>query len=1425
MIINKKLEKFIGINIIFLLVFIITSIPAIAQAQPTARIAINYEGLNPFADFDPVVQDELKCSYWTPNPLLEGHYHFCIEHNAAWNIQPENIDVYVFDSAELNFAHVDPIIEKKTVGKTYFRISPEHVDQIAGPWSFPEYFVRVYLSYNGVEQPIDPTDPNMTYRRFEINVRPVYIYDYTILPMPDTTIYNFFNAYINANDLNTDGLYAFMDDITYPNNEVMGVLETMAFADESNMVIEVPGTLAEGTYDLRFRTATTGARHERPMTFDNVTMAEFMDPNNQRNAITDYGVSKDCDDPDGPSFDIRLPMDLNDSNKAHYKVWYGTETLKIAAIHPNMGDDDIIELDRAWILANTDITDHTWNNLPEKLMVEYNDGLGKHFYAGVEDGVGPTLMSVQIDTDTNKTTFVFSSPLDPAFPADADDFEIWNGLGSVSTLDFTSFTIAGNEVIAGAALVDGDRVEMAADNGIKDLNGNQAEVSCDYEVAHTVRKIVGCAATHYFRDSGNWFILVEFSEEMMKNNADPTNTAEDPNLYVVSFPEPLDPNNAEEVVPDAAGFQPGGILFPGGGWLQKTVRLLVNHPTTDTSPSNMPTVTIKPVTDASGSVHPLGRTGGDFVGPPYSKLADDMVGPFIVKAWYMIQGECGKTSAELLADDKDSHMLMVEWSEPLDQSSVNLMGRDWLAFNPIGPDWNNYDVPFGLDWSKHKDGRVLEISLGTSGNGASEIIFQDDPALDPNISIVDVKLDDFLDVLGNDATQANNVEIKIANKTIPWIERAATHDVDKDGMVDTIVLTWNRDITQTPAVADPNVSDMVDNTTLNPSREITQIESQYMVPGKFTRIHVTESGVFDTDYTGTLCLFLDPNNYFKDLYGNMRDFPHCDCPVLDHSPAIIHKVCIWYGAVAGTFEVEVFFSEPVKDPDPAISPDQYFVVDAGSNYQWLNTDGSDEVLNFMVDNLSAPYTFVLGPVPIEDYAGNKTVNNPTNIQGPSVKHDYWAYPEIPPFNHSDPAISGPIISDASMDLEGYIYWDAEGKQPLSECDPQLCAPFCHQECGAIVLAFRHGDLFDPNTCLLTIDPARCRGATQLRRCDGYYAIHIYGQTCGDCDEGEAIILVVVPNPCNVSWPIDATDPQFQDDFYIMTNTIPDDTGFYVEWVDSRFVKQPLFNMYLARQEKIYLRTGWNLISTTIDKTYFDMDGAPTTGGVVTSGTPLLNSNGVATADLVPMNDIEQVYFTITPPAPCFGWTKSCTYDAVHYANGGFVLDYPSTDEDRNLPENQIAFFGAGNGYFIHMANAGLLVVLGDSVLSRDHQPYTKALNTGWNIAGYWSDWLRMVATGPSISKFKKGDFSSAITFPLTPGVNVDSVFLTPDQIYIGAGATQLRTYVNINHVAPSFKDIGVRVWDAGYETFDFRYIGPGMAAWVYATTSPLQFDE
>jgi hypothetical protein len=415
-----------------------------------------------------------------------------------------------------------------------------------------------------------------------------------------------------------------------------------------------------------------------------------------------------------------------------------------------------------------------------------------------------------------------------------------------------------------------------------------------------------------------------------------------------------------------------------------------------------------------------------------------------------------------------------------------------------------------------------------------------------------------------------------------------------------------------------------------------------------------------------------------------------------------------------------------------------------------------------------------------------------------------------------------------MDLHGFLYDPNGDPANPPDCEGAIQDVICEtQDCGPIVMAFRYENLFDcdPNSDTygqILIDPAKCSGATQVRRCDGYYAMHIYGQKCADCDEGEAIILVVILRHWELEndwWPLQASNPDYINNIYIMTGLVPDN-GFYLEWNDSRNGGPETLNIYLAKQEKIYLRSGWSLMATTVDKSYYDADGTPYTGldqfnqPIVTAGTALLNSNGQATRDLVPMDDIEKVFFTISPPC-CGGWTRCCTYDPVHYINGGFVVDYASCYP--NAPtENQIAFFNPGNAYFIHMETNGLLVVLGDLLSSRKNQPYTRELvsdqNGEWNLVGYFSNVLRSIVSGPTAADFQPGDFSSAYTGDF----KVNS-YHEADDFFMGANANHLRTLVNNSYT------VGAKVWVPG--TSDFRFIGPSMGAWVNAESSPLQFDE
>jgi hypothetical protein len=557
---------------------------------------------------------------------------------------------------------------------------------------------------------------------------------------------------------------------------------------------------------------------------------------------------------------------------------------------------------------------------------------------------------------------------------------------------------------------------------------------------------------------------------------------------------------------------------------------------------------------------------------------------------------------------------------------------------------------------------------------------------------------------------------------------------------------------------------------------------------------------------------------------------------------------LWKGAGAADnkYEVEVFFTEAVKDYDPSDpndDPSNFFRIwnlgVAVNEIEWLDPDGSDSVLNLMITTSGPVGTppnakIRIGWDPawggIEDLAdpANETYSLVKDLEGFTTKPDYWLYPEIPPFSGPD---GGPLLSDSTMDLHGFIY-DPNGLPATpgycrGEIEDVLCE---HGPCGPVVMAFKYENLFDcdPNSDTygqILIDPAKCSGATQVRRCDGYYAMHIYGQKCAGCDEGEAIILVVLLRHYRLEpedWPIQVSDPEYINQIYIMTGLIPDN-GFYLEWDDSRNGGPETLNIYLAKQEKIYLRPGWSLMATTVDKSYYDEDGTPYTGidqfnqPIVTAGTALLNSNDQPTRDLVPMNDIEKVFFTISPPCGG-GWTRCCTYDPVHYINGGFVVDYASYYP--NAPtENQIAFFNPGNAYFIHMDTDGLLVVLGDLLSSRKNQPYTRELvsdqNGEWNLVGYFSNVLRITLSGPNPAIFDPGDFSSAYDG------EVKFNYFEADDFFMGANANHLRTLVNIEPGNPVLS--GMKVWVPG--TSDFRFIGPSMGAWVNAESSPVQFDE
>ena len=1063
-------------------------------------------------------------------------------------------------------------------------------------------------------------------------------------------------------------------------------------------------------------------------------------------------------------------------------VYYDGGTIDVISITLGAGADDadIIRLNTAQVeaaIAGADPND-TWTDLTIPLMVEVDNPVttDPNFFFGVDDGVGPRLVSADIDEDADQTTFTFSEDL-AGSTADPNDFVI-TGAGDLGGL---TGAISGNTVTFDIAIVDSDQVNMDPNNGITDLSGNRAQ-SVPTVTAKTVRKLMSASVTGYAPATGVFTIDVFYSKPMLNSAAD--GQALDPNTYEVLFPD------GNQFVPNA------GILFIDANNDGVTLTVATNKLGYGTAPADMPDLTI------TGS--PNGDTGGNFAGDP-TKTCGDAVGPYIQEAWYTISGVAGKTADELLDDNE--HRLMLQTSEPLASDAVsNLQATDGAGLNLPGA------AAFGTDMtvSQNAATMVLTIQMGTSANGAVAI------DLPGNVSIVASPDPDFWDAADNDFS--SNTPVAIADRTTPWIVSAQTVDTDAipDGKINQVVLTFNENVTLTIA-ADPN-----DPNTITSSTVTDLTISNVTGPGgvNTVTIDVDEDGA-NSGLAPTVDLYLDANNTITDGAANIVDSPLTI--VADDGVVPVVTSVQSYDLGGNNYLMEVNFSEPVYF-DPNIDPNHpvgaFFafvrnvppdtVQGDDPNAQWYGVDGSDGsdgsvyftinyggVINPATDRMVYGTVTSLGLSlsPFVDLADPNTPNAaPTmftiaeapSVPSPVLTPDLFAYP----FGTTGPKAT----TQESMELIGVVTTD--GTNPP--------AATMH------IMAFRHPDLFDPNTGQLVVDPANCSGGSTLDA-NGNYAMHIYGDQADDTlfSGGDPIILVVVADALGYPYDVAAQLAAGNANQVFIVTGLVNEAPFYKEWEDSRVAGIDSLDIDLSREEKIYLPGGWSLISTGINKSYYDAS------LLVSSPDELIDPNDDPSGRVdVEMQNIEDVFFTIDGQ-----WTQVFTYDSQNYSSTlGVVIDNPSpVDDILNQAVNYIAHFSIGYGYYVRMDTAGVLVVLGDRVTSAQQLKRTQldaAAGGAWNLAGFWGSRVKQLsgsAAPPALIR----DYS---TVWAGPGAK-DIIFGTPDDMFGGCGAITLRSFVN------NSAGSGAKVWDAAYPIFDLTYMGPGMGSWINATDSELYYDD
>jgi len=1190
-------------------------------------------------------------------------------------------------------------------------------------------------------------------------------------------------------------------------------------------------------YDLSLYAASKGGQYlSNPNTIDNLSVGIFheIDPNNPelQNAITTFV--------DG-NYRIEVPSQDDDhiasNDAADFLVYYYDSTITVTSVElgVNPNETDIFRLDASDVegalgsalgeTLDSSEAKNAWTCTPYPVMLWYdgnnsvNDPNGA--VIGTDDGVGPRLVDVSIDDVTGETTACFSEPIqdpDVAGLVDANlltvNGAVGDGLSGTAMLDDTGYC-----VIYDALLADGDLVHVSDPNTystVYDPAGNPAQMDPNV-IAHTVRRLDTVIATDYY--DGNYIVEVYYDNNMYGKD-DPTpcdGCFNDPNIYAFTFPDgntvsyPAD-NTSVEVL----------------GWGDTNVTIKVVYLTDAfTGPDDMPTASIT----VSDNGQPKGSTGGRFV-DANSMTAVDEVGLYIKGAKSFIETEMGQDTNQLL--DAGKHHLALLLSETPSSGSVS--AEDANDFFQIitgvgglgtGSTAVNADT-FGL-FPDYDSSLVLTITLGDRASGAWAIGL--DGAV-PQVAFLDQNFNDVNGNPVNDYYGALNTNID--DVTPPWITSVVTMDSPSstgcDGRLSFMELTFDESI-MLSQYGDTNTqnSSSASGPALNNASPIIAGPS-----GPNTLLLTLEEDEFNTDATPSVTLFLDSNNVISETNINdpnnelSQTITIPDSLVTDGAcPVIVDTVA--YHVDGNSYLFEVYFSEGVSNFDPNSDADAlaYFNMPMASSPvagRWIDTDGSDGVIAFSLDYGTNPDGDSIDAnnraVEITDLSGNAdntllcglTCTGPLPIRV-DTKENAFDYP----YN-----VGPKGITYAHMDIDGVV----------ADCEGNLLAT------GTQIQAYRWADLFDPNTGELSLNPARCCGATTVdveNASDGSYAMHIYGEIDEDIDyadqlfnDGEPIVFVAISpdlygdtgrDPNGIVC-VDANTTDYID---FLTGVVPNDPDYYVEWQNCAATGQIIHRNLQNCNEMITVNDGWSLISIGVNKAYYDLTPPSDID-------PLIDGNNPTERVDVSLagSSINNVLFTIRNK-----WTKIYAFDMVaHPDTYGVKYVTPIPDPEFPLdptfditkPDYRIGHFSVGYGYWIHMDTPGTIVLFGDPVkccdhLRRDNLYVTDTVNGTWNLVGYWGNTIEyMVDTA---SETIPTMLSTNVKDPLCKEV----FFVYPNTMFQGAGAISLRSFVN--HYLPSGARIhGAKIWDGTYpDVYDMKYIGPAMGSWVKATGTSLIYDD
>jgi hypothetical protein len=817
-----------------------------------------------------------------------------------------------------------------------------------------------------------------------------------------------------------------------------------------------------------------------------------------------------------------------------------------------------------------------------------------------------------------------------------------------------------------------------------------------------------------------------------------------------------------------------------------------------------------------------------------ARMPDDEVGPYIKAASFNYNPENGMDDDALIEDGRLTLTLFfsekVRYPEDMDEDTFGSADWDKSCLKNSSNSACEQD-PNGT-W------RVI-LTLDPEELNAKDDLPYTSPAFAeaPTITIDMEDIDDIQDALGNDASDYDEV-VPIDNVTPLWVSKAKTSDANANGIVEKITVTFGKNISITPSKferrdkvievnGDPNIISTIvagantitltlreDNRDVNTAwtptvsfdlNDDTIIEDATVTDGIDM---VADFSVVSRDGVVPILVELDPNDaigvYQKDLdptgptywwYAKLEFSEDMD-PNIWKEPTYARR---YFNGTLGSDAVviETFLT---GESDPPGTSAMSCGGDSIALLLRTNVDVTDD--STLRLKIQANGKFV-----IDDVSANITADKILKLADAGLPPNIWTIP--------DDVKDYIVPTMKSMRIFGTITKDPNN------------APITAGE----VYAMHRDDLFlitenaagDPNDGAFYIDVKKALGATNIQYDSGEkessYYIKVFGKESVGSQRGfvngEPIILVVKDN----------SDPE---NLQIATTAFTANPAYSIEFNGSPLAAPIEHPIDLAKREVITLKTGWNLISTSLDISYVDSDLCAISGlnpddftNYMYAPTDILAAEeGSIPSAREELDDISAVLFTLSHSF----FTGNIFYDPA--------IDpiFPVEDElsDRF---NKTPAFCTGRGYYIYIAPVGTpddpanpgtpldaewkIVLFGEKVPSPEYK--LKVTDTT-NLIGQWGGLFYNTYDGMSM-------YDSVKTYlPSTVDIADSDTQVYVDDI---AGIEEDTVAINVCDINGDPVDVSVvatfwsypglnnAVWYADLPGFsDMNFVAPGVGYWM-----------